>query len=441
MTGKFTKDTLITFITKVSQFVLNLGASIIIARILGPGRKGIYSLAILLPSCLILFTQPGIGFASVFYIGKKRYSSRDVFGANIVFSALISVLAILVGLIVISFLGDRAFPGVEKQYLLLALSLIPFQVFFTLVVNVLLGLQKIGRYNIVQLTRDFFFLFLVAIFVLGFHFGIRGVIIAQFLSFFIACIILFFQTRKETCGMVFSLNKNLFKDLLSYGSKAYLGSISTFLHLRVDIWMVNIFLNPWAVGLYSVAVAFSEKTWLISQAAGTVLLPKVSSETREERLKRFTPLVCRNILFINSLIALLLYFLARGLVILFYSKAYLESILPFQILLIGTIALSGHRIMTNHLAASGKPMINTYIAALALIVNILLNIMLIPQFGIAGAAWASVGSYLLSFIIKTIVYSRISNNKVKDIIFIKRSDFKFYRDFLKIVRNRIKAFL
>jgi len=202
--------------------------------------------------------------------------------------------------------------------------------------------------------------------------------------------------------------------------------------------MVNIFLNPWAVGLYSVAVAFSERTWLISQAAGTVLFPKVSSEINEERLKRFTPLVCRNILFISFLVALLLFFLSRWLVILFYSKAYLESVFPFQILLIGTVALSGHRIMTNHLAASGKPMVNTYIAALALIANILLNIVLIPQFGIAGAAWASVGSYVLSFIIKTIVYSRISGNRVKDIIFIKRSDFKFYREFLKIIRNRIK---
>ena len=95
MLGKFTKDTLITLIAKVLLLVLGIGTSIIVARVLGPGGKGIYSLAILFPTLLITFTNLGIGPASVYFIGQKKYTSKEVFGANIIYSVLISIFAIL----------------------------------------------------------------------------------------------------------------------------------------------------------------------------------------------------------------------------------------------------------------------------------------------------------------------------------------------------------
>jgi len=435
--GKFTENTLITLITRTLQLIFGIGTSIIIARVLGPEGKGVYSLAILLPALLITFTQFGIGRASIFYVGKRKYSLKEVFGANIIFSILISIFAIIIGLIVIFFFGDKAFPGVAKEYLLLALSLIPFQLFLTFVVDVLLGLQKIIKYNFIQLIRTFIFLFLTAIFFLGFRFGIKAAITAQILSFFIACIILFFQTKKETTGLIFSLNKNLFKDFFSYGSKTFFGNIATFLYLRIDMWMINIFLNPLAVGFYSVAVGLAGKIWLISQSAGTVLFPRVSSETDTKRLKEFTPLVCRNILFITFLIAFIFFLVGRWLIVLFYSNAYLESVLPFQILLIGTIAVSGSRIMTNDLAGRGKPIINTYIAIGSLVLNILFNVILIPTLGIIGAAWASAISSTFMLILKTILYNKISGNKIRDIVFIKKSDFRFYKNFISVLIKRL----
>jgi len=434
--AKFTKSTLITFITRALQLILGIGISIIIARVLGPQGKGIYSLAILLPVLLINFTQFGIGSASVYYIGRKKYSSKEVFGSNLIFSIFISIFTIIIGLIIIFFFGTKAFPGIPRKYLLLALSLIPFQIFLTFAMNILLGLQEIKKYNLIQIVQIIIFLFLITIFLLGMHFSIKATIIAQVMSAAIACIILFFLVKKETGGLFFSFNKNLFKDFFSYGSKTYFGNLASFLFLRIDMWMIDIFLDPFAVGFYSIAVGLSEKIWLISQSAGTVLFPKVSSETNERRLKEFTPLVCRNILFITFLIALILFLFGPQLIVLFYSDMFLKSILPFQILLIGSVAISGSRIMTNDLAGRGKPIINTYIAIASLILNILLNAILIPFHGIVGAAWASAISYIFMFILKTVIYSKISGNKIKDVIFIKKSDFKHYKNFIILFKNK-----
>ena len=231
MVGIFLKNTLITFTTRISQLLLGIVTSIIIARVLGPEGKGIYALAILLPMFLINFTNFGIGPASVYYIGKKKYSPLEIFGSNVIFSILVSIFAIIAGIVVIFFFGNKVFPGVAKEYLLLALCLVPFRVFFTFVVNIFLGLQKIKKYNFINLIYHFIFLVLIIIFLLGFNFGVKAVIITQILSFILACIVLFFLTKKEVGGVILYIKKSLFKDFFNYGSKIYLTSIFSFLHL------------------------------------------------------------------------------------------------------------------------------------------------------------------------------------------------------------------
>ena len=439
MIGKFTKNILITFGTRVFQLILGIGSSVIIARMLGPQGRGIYSLAILLPGLLAVFTNLGIGPASVFYIGKKKYSPKEVFGTNIIFAGLISIFTIIIGLIIVFFFSEKLFPGVPKEFLFLALSVIPLHFFSSFSVNILLGLQKIKKYNFIQLIQNFIFLFLIVIFLLGLRFGVKAVITANILSAFVGCTVLFFQTKKETNGIVFSLNREILRDFFSYGSKVYLGNIFSFLHYKIDMFMVNIFLNPVAVGFYSIAVTLAEKIGLISESTGTILFPQVSSETNKERLNKFTPLVCRNTLFITMLCAIFLFLIGRWLIILLYSKEFSDSVLPFQILLIGSITISGWRILANDLYGRGKPLLNSYITGVSVIINIILNIIFIPKFGISGASWATAISYTIALIMITIVYSRISGNRITDILFVKKSDLKYYKNIRGLFKNKVKS--
>jgi len=304
--GEFTKNTLITFITRVLQLLLGITSSIIIARVLGPTGKGIYSLAILLPGILITITNLGIGQSSVYYTGKRKYSPQEIFGNNIIFSFFFSVFTVLIASIIILFLNDLLFPGVATKYLFLAVSLIPLQIFLNFIVNILLGLQKIKRYNLVNLFQGLAFLLLIALFLFGLHYGVGATILAEFFSSLIASFVLFLWTKKEAGGIHLKFNKSYFKDSFSYGIKSYLGNICHLLHFRIDIFLINAFLSPAAVGFYSVATGLTEQIWLISQSASTILFSKVSSETSDGRLKNFTPLVCRNMLFITGLIAIVL---------------------------------------------------------------------------------------------------------------------------------------
>ena len=413
--GDFAKNTIITFSVQILTMALALLSSIVIARSLGPEGKGIYSLAILLPMLLVTFANFGLGPASIFFIGKGKYSPREVFGADCLFSLVLSVFTIFIGLIIIFFFAERLFPNVNKIYLLLSLILIPVQIFSTIIINILLGLQDIKRYNLIQSLRFLLFLVFIAISLLIFNFRVKAAIFSLTLSFSIISIALFFMLKREIGMPNFKFKKNIFKDFWQYAIKCHLGNIMAFFLYKLDIFMINIFLNPLMVGLYSVSAGIAEKNWLISKSASLVLFPKVSSEKNEENLKKFTPLVCRNTLFISAVLAALLFFVSQPLIILLYQKDFSHSIMPLKVLLIGVISLSGGRILTNDLAGRGQPILNTYITGGAVILNIILNIWWIQKFGIIGAAWASTVSYTFLLIVAVIVYSRVSGNKFKDI--------------------------
>lgn len=437
--GNFTKNTLITFITRIMTVVFGILIMVIIARVLGPEEQGIYSLAVLLPTTLIIFTGLGVNISSIFYIGRKKYNPQEVFGSNVFFNVFLSAFTVLIGFIIIFFFSGQIFPGVEKRYLFLTLLLIPFNLFFDLISSILLGLQRIKEYNYISFLQSFLFLLMVAIFVLGFKFGIKVVILAQIFSFIFAGIILFFITLKTTGGLMLRLNKNYFKDVISYGLKNYLGGVLSLLHYRIDQILINIFINPVAVGFYYVAVKLAEGIWLISQSAATVLFPKVAAETDGQKLKDFTPLVCRNILFITFLISVVLFIFSNWVIVFFYSKDFLDSVRPFQILLVGTLFISGWRILANDIAAQGRPMLNTYIIGFSVLFNLVLNVFLIPKWGIEGAAFATVISYFLLFLITIFLYARLSGNKIINIIFPRKSDITLYKNFLTILKERNKT--
>jgi len=435
--GKFTIDTSITLVTRILQLAFGIGSSVIIARILGPQGKGIYSLAILFPFFLISFGNVGIAQASVFYIGKKIYLPKEVLGNNITLSFLLGIFSFFIGLIIILFFSDYLFPKIAKIYLFLALFLIPLHFFLSFINYLLLGMQRIKEYNFINIFRPFIFLVLLLIFLLTFKFGVEEVIVADILSCFVAMIVLFYLAKRIIGVFHLRFNSSYIKDAFRYGFKVNLGNIIQFLHYRIDIFLVNIFLNPIAVGFYSIAVALVEKIWLISQSAGIVLFPKIASENNKKNLKEFTPLICRNILLVTLIGAILLFFIGRLLIVFFYSEKFLNAVLPFQILLIGAVTMSGWTILANDLYGRGRPELNIYISFMSVVLNIILNILWIPKFGIGGVAWATSVSYTFAFILILFTYSKISKNSIRNIIFIKASDFQIYSNILSIVRRKM----
>jgi len=420
---KLTYESSITFVTRILELAIHIISFIIIVRVLGPERQGIYYLTLLLPTLLLTFCNMGIASSSVYHLGKKNYKASDIIGNNILATLILGVIGILIGFVIIVFFSSSLFKGVPKPYLFFALFLYPLLLFFTLLDKILLGLIKIKEYNFYYIIQKLFFLILVLLFLILFRLGITACIWANILSYSITVILLLLFIKSVISQFKLKFNKRYLKDAFNFSLKVYIGNIIVFLHYRIDVLIINIFINPIAVGFYSVAIALVEKIWLISESAGTILFTKVASETDPRNLKEFTPFICRNVLIISSLISVILFFLAKPLLILFFSGKYLNSVLSFKILLIGAISMSGWQIIANDLYGRGKPELNIIISLPSLILNIILNIVLIPNIGIIGAAWATSISYTFAFFAIAVVYHKISGNPLSKFLFAEKSDF------------------
>ena len=225
---------------------------------------------------------------------------------------------------------------------------------------------------------------------------------------------------------------------MTYGVQAHLGNILGYLNYRLDIFLVNLFLNPLSVGLYSIAVGIAEQLWLASKATSEVLLPKLAAEKDEQKRKEFTPIVSRNIFWLTAAGAFVLFFVIKNIIVFLYSEDFLPAVRSLQILLPGIVAVSASRVLANDIAARGKPIINSYLSFIALIVNVVLNVLWIPKLGIEGAAWATTVSYSLTLVGRIFIYSNISGNSIKKILIPQSSDFSLYKNLGYLLISKIK---
>jgi O-antigen/teichoic acid export membrane protein len=95
---------------------------------------------------------------------------------------------------------------------------------------------------------------------------------------------------------------------------------------------------------------------------------------------------------------------------------------PLIWLIPGVVCLGVAKIWANDIAARGLPGINMVISLATLLVNISLNLVLIPRMGVSGAAAATTIAYVVAAFLTLIVYLRLSENCWMDTVFVRKQD-------------------
>jgi O-antigen/teichoic acid export membrane protein len=433
----FVKNTAYTFFAGIIQLVLGLISSVILARVLGPNDRGVFALASLFPVLLITITNLGIGPATAYFVAQKKYTIGEVLGTNFLLSIVLGTASILIGTGIILSLHQFLFPTVEKFLLFIALAIVPFNLVTQHTgISILLGAQLIKKYNLAQIVQTTATVIFIVIFLILFRMGVAGALLGTVLASILVSILIFGWLKAETQIHDLKLSSVYLRDLIKYGLQTNLGNIVGFLNYRVEIFIMGALLPTSAVGFYSIASGLAEKLWLVSHSASTVLFPVVSSEKDEDELKSFTPLVSRNIFFITVLSATILFIASEWLIVFLYSTEYISSVLLFRILLPGIVFVSISRILANDIAGRGKPIINSYIGGIGLILQIVLNVLLIPVYGAVGSAIATSLTYLVILVIRIIIYVRLSGNHILSLLILHRDDLTLYRRLLILIKQR-----
>ncbi len=424
----FVKDSLGVFSTRILLILVGIVGGIIIARMLGPTNKGILAIVVLVPTILVSIGHLGIGQASLYFIGKKKFDFQSILSNALALSIILGILLIVLSLSVILLLRNSIFLGVNFLFIALALFTIPFLLFIKFTDFILMGRQMILKRNLLHITNGIMGFIGIVLFVLVLRLGIKGALISTLVGLLVGTLYGLYNI-KQIARVKLHFNFALFKDSVSYGIKPYLALIVLSLNYKFDIFLIKYFLTDTDVGYYSLAVSIAEKLWFLPSAIGIVTFSRIATLDVSEANK-LTPRVCRNALLISFLTAILLLATARLFIPILYGKAFVPSINPFMVLLPGVIAMTIHKVLHSDLVGRGRPEISVYVFSGALILNILLNLYLIPRIGIIGAALSSAISYSSGALTLAFIFSRISAVALHKILIPRWEDLRNYRAIL-----------
>jgi len=417
------KDSLKIFIGRITVIISGALAAILIARFLGPSGQGRYTLIILLPFLAAKIGDLGIGQANVYFLGKKEYDLQKIANNSLSLAIIIGLLLWAISSFALFFLHPLFFKNVPLAYLRISILTLPFFLFTSYLGLMMLGANRIDEYNTVQnFLRSLPLLVFLLIFTVVLKKGLFGATLAWTVTNVIAGVFSVYFAQKLN-GINWEIDIKFCKKLIKFGIKGYLATIMNLLNYRIDMLLVNFFMSAVFVGYYSISVLIAEALLFFPTSVGLALFPRMAQSSREVPY-RSTPQICRVSLFLTLISACILFGLSKMLILVLFGKQFIFAYEPLKILLPGIAALSICNVLNFDLIGRGKPIIVTYASGIALGINIILNLLFIPMWGISGAALASTLSYMVMTVIVLKKFSRISGNKLTDIVFIKRDDFK-----------------
>lgn len=341
----------------------------------------------------------------------KAKKQRNLMKGAILFSLGVQIVTnmLVVGMIVLlsSFLAEHYFQT-EK-----AISILYWMVFALFIDSFIVilrfsffGLKRLLLFEGVDFVR---MVLIVIISLIGFQFD-QG-IFSPVYAYFITPIILFFVfstvfVRKVFPGFfeqksVFEVKK--LKKMVHFGLFVVTTGVGGMIIGYTDTIMLTYFAGLHAVALYNVAFPTARLLRFFIRPVGLVMLPLTSelwAKGRKELLIDGFKLIYKYSFIILIPLVFTMFSFTDIIINLLYGHDYLAAEIALKILLIGMIFAALHNTHGNFFAGIGKPQITTKIVGIVALINIILNFILIPLFGIVGAALTTTLSFIVMLLLE-----------------------------------------
>ncbi len=419
-----------TFGARIITLFLSLLIGIIIARTLGPSGKGLLSVIAMIGAVVLQLGNLGIGSFNIYAISNKSIEKKNIIGNSLWSGLIIGIICFLVILIFV-FKFPIFFRNIPRSYLLIYLLSLPFIFWSNFFSSILTGEQKFRKLNIFIIVTQAINLIGIILLLLVFKSNVFYVLAWYALVNVIGAILpMSFVFLRN--GFHLNWNLKVLKKSLNYGFKICLAGIFAFLILRVDLYMVNFFKGMAEAGFYSLASSFGNIFFLLPFSIATVIFPKINAEnkSKKELIAKYSR-ISLFLVFLMAIGALLFIKLVIGLL---YGQAFLPSVQPIILLLPGLIAFSVATVLGQYFMSIGYPLKITISWFLVAVLNIILNFIYIPQYGMIAAALSSTVSYILALCFHYYFFNKETGLGFYDIFVPRKAE-------IMDIFNRIRGFL
>ena len=372
---------------------------IILPRMLGPNDYGIFSLTLSILVFFMLFADFGISASSskfiAQYIRKDGSQIRNILNDALLLRFFTLVIVFVVGYFSINFLTKTFKMPALSETLFVGIFLVVFWTLAEHFKKIFQGFHRLKFNFYITLVEFSFKIVLSILFIL--YYGLLGVLFAFSIAYILSIVIgLFFTYKYFYCDFEeASLAKSFRRELIDYAIPMIFISASFYVFTEIDTIFLGFFTTPTDIGYYSVGKQLARYLPIFAAGTGIALGPMYSHITRENiiELKRTYNKTLKFISFSYFVISALLFIFAKEVIILLYGIDYIPSTTILRILLFFMFFFAISSIVSQVIDYMGLAKKRAIALVIAVLLNISLNLLLIPIYGGEGAAMATVISY------------------------------------------------
>jgi len=404
---KFTKDTILAGIANVALALRWLILLPILSKGLGTGGYGIWSQIQVTIPVLVLFATMQLSFAMTRFLAGESDKDKITKGflSILILTSLTSILFSILVFVLAQPFATAVFGGAEAApFIKLAAFLVLLTTIDEVVIHYFVAFRQMGKYSIFIIGQVAGEIALVAYLVFS-GFGLYGAIAALLIIRAFLFIIGFLVVSPQINFSVPSLS--VIKPYLAFSLPLLPAGLCWWILNLSDRYIIGYFLGAEAVGIYSAAYVLGTVVGLFYTPLATVLFPAIThlyENNKIQEVKTHLKYSLKFYLMLAIPATFGLSILARPLLATLTTADFIAGFWIVPIIALATVFMGcGSIIMIVPLLLKRTKVIGLIDGAGA-VINVVMNIILVPLIGILGAA----GSTLAVFMLRLISYSIIS---------------------------------
>lgn len=426
------------FATNLLIFPLAFIGSVIISRILGAEGRGVYVYVLLIANFFLPYICMGFNAGILYSISTKKYNLNNSF-FTVILMALVFSVPYIVLLYMAFYFGWFGEIGqhIDSRVLLIISLIITCNLIYNFLSKAIIASDMFTTDNLMRMIAKIGSPILVIIMLMIVSDEIFGAVLGVLL----VCIIQIAWIVKaiyKRYNPTFSIEKEFVSHSFFYGIKGWFGHMANSANARLDQLLVgNVVKGSAGLGNYNISVQLSEMIYIPVQSVGQVMYNRIAKDKNVQNATQLVERVHRVLFYFTVLICIVVAFNAHWFIPLLYGSDFRFAVEPLLILLPGSLAMITTKVLNKFQTASGNIHISNKVNLITSAISIGLCIVLIPRYGIIGAALATTCAYIVSAMVAIFYYYK-RVNRFSALFSFTYSDYKWC--YMKVKSLLVRSF-
>jgi len=401
--NQYASNTLWVLSGKGFEMMLTMVVGILVARYMSESDYGIYNYALSIATIFAVLSNLGLANIVTKDLVNKVEEEGLILGSAVFLKLIGGILSIFSALVFAYILGNS-----RINLIFILIATIPILIKSVDVISFYFDAKVLSKYNVFAKTVGIIFSNLLKLAVVVFELDIIWIYCSLIVDagIFMMLLILAYKKYGTVAFRHWQKSISVAKTLFKHSWPLMFTSIIYVFYLKIDQVMIKELLNAGELGHYSAAVKLSSAWYTIPWLITGSIFPALLNALKKSKTlfnERFS-LLCQG-LYLMALAAILpITFLADWLIAFLYSGKYAQAGLILQIHIWSSIFVFIGYAGSKWLIAKNLQRIALINMSIGAAVNVTLNWIFIPKYGIAGAAYVTLLSQALTFIVMPIFF-------------------------------------